>query len=93
MHDMVENCAYKQVGRPKDRLVVETKMFFKRKVERDNEAEKYKCRLVAQGFWRVEEWNKTKKYPPHRSRQSGCIGRRQWLRTESCTILMRSKYS
>ena len=31
MLGMVENCVYKQVARPKDKLVVGTKMLFKRK--------------------------------------------------------------
>ena len=44
---MVENCVYKQVTRPKDKLVVGTKTLYKRKIGKDARAEKYKCRLVA----------------------------------------------
>ena len=32
MLGMVENCDYKQVARPKDKLVVGTKMLYKRKI-------------------------------------------------------------
>ena len=51
MLGMVENCVYKQVARPKDKLVVGTKMLYKRKIGQNGKVEKYKCRLVAQGFW------------------------------------------
>ena len=64
MLGMVENCVYKQVARPKDKLVVGTKMLYKRKIERDGKVEKYKCRLVAQGFWQVEGVHYTEKYSP-----------------------------
>ena len=50
MLGMVENCVYKQVARPKDKLVVGTKMLYKRKIGQNGKVEKYKCRLVAQGF-------------------------------------------
>ena len=62
MLGMVENCVYKQVARPKDKLVVGTKMLYKRKIGQDGEVEKYKCRLVAQGFWQVEGVHYTVKY-------------------------------
>ena len=54
MLGMVENCVYKQVAWPKDKLVVGTKMFYKRKIGKDVKVKKYKCRLVAHGFWQVE---------------------------------------
>ena len=64
MLGMAENCVYKQVAWPKDKLVVGTKMLYKRKIGQDGKAEKYKCRLVAQGFWQVEGVNYTGKYSP-----------------------------
>ena len=64
MLGMVENCVHKQVDRPKDRLVVGTKMLYKRKIGQDSKVEKYKCRLVAQGFWQVEGVHYTEKYSP-----------------------------
>ncbi|CAN0389103.1 unnamed protein product [Ascophyllum nodosum] len=47
MLGMVENCVYKQVARPKDKLVAGTKMLYKRKIAQDGKVEKYQCRLVA----------------------------------------------
>ena len=64
MLGMVENCVYKQVARPKDKLVVGTKMLYKRKIGQDGKVEKYKYRLVAQGFWQVEGVHYTEKYSP-----------------------------
>ena len=64
MLGMVENCVYKQVARPKDKLVVGTKMLYKRKIGQDGKVEKYECRLVAQGFWQVEGVHYTEKYSP-----------------------------
>ena len=64
MLGMVENCVYKQVTRPKDKLVVGTKMLYKRKIGQDGKIEKYKCRLVAQVFWQVEGVHYTEKYSP-----------------------------
>ena len=61
---MVENCVYKQVTWPKDKLVVGTKMLYKRNVGQDGKVEKHKCRLVAQGFWQVEGIHYTEKYTP-----------------------------
>ena len=61
---MVENCAYKQVARPKDKLVVGTKMLYKRIIGQDGKVEKYKCQLVAQGFWQGEGVHYTEKYSP-----------------------------
>ena len=51
MLGMVENWVYKQVAWPKDKLVVGTKMLYKRKLGQDGKVEKYKCRLVVQRFW------------------------------------------
>ncbi|CAM9659060.1 unnamed protein product [Ascophyllum nodosum] len=45
MLEMVENFVYKQVARSKDKLVVGTKMLYKRKIGQDGKVEKYKCRL------------------------------------------------
>ena len=64
MLGMVENCVYKQVARPKDKLVVGTKMFYKRNIGQDGKVEKYKCRLVVHGFWHVEGVHYTEKYSP-----------------------------
>ncbi|CAM9937371.1 unnamed protein product, partial [Ascophyllum nodosum] len=64
MLGMVENCVYKQVARPKDKLVVGTKLRYKLKIGQDGEVEQSKCRLVAQGFWQVEGVHYTKKYSP-----------------------------
>ncbi|CAN0354073.1 unnamed protein product [Ascophyllum nodosum] len=50
MLGMVEDCVYKQVARPKDNVVIGTKMLYKRKIGQDGNVEKYKCRLVAKGF-------------------------------------------
>ena len=51
MLGIVENCVCKQVARPKDKLVVGTKMLCKRKIGQDGKVEKYKGQLVAQGVW------------------------------------------
>ena len=64
MLGIVENCVYKQVARPKDKVVVGTKMLYKRKIGQNGEVEKYKCRLVAQGFWQVEGIHYTETYSP-----------------------------
>ena len=62
--EMVETCIYKQVVRPKDKLMVGTKMLYKQKIGQDGKVEKYKCRLVAQGLWQVEGVHYTEKYSP-----------------------------
>ena len=64
MLGMVENCVDKQVARPKDKLVVGTKILYKQKIGQDGKVEKYKCRLVPQGFWQVEAVHYTEKYSP-----------------------------
>ena len=38
------------------------KMLYKRNIGQDSKVEKYKCRLVAQGFWQVEGVHYTEKY-------------------------------
>ena len=50
MPGKIENCVYKKVARPKDKLVVGTKLLYKPKIGQDGKVEKYKCRLVAQGL-------------------------------------------
>ena len=62
MLGIVENCVHKQVARPKDKLVVGAKMLYKREIGQGGKVEKYKCRLVAQGFWQVEGVHYTEKY-------------------------------
>ena len=61
---MVENCIYKKVTRPKDKLVVGTKILYKQNLGQDAKVEKYKCRLVAQGFSQVGGVHYTEKYSP-----------------------------
>ena len=64
MLGMSENCVYKQMARPKDKPVVGTKMLYKRKIGQDGKVEKYKCGLVAQGFWQEGGVHDTEKYLP-----------------------------
>ena len=52
------------MARPKKKLVVGTKMLYKRKFGQDGKVEKYKCRLVAHRFWQVEGVQYTEKYSP-----------------------------
>ena len=61
---MVENCVYKKVARPKDKLVVGTKILYKQNLGQDGKVEKYKCRLVAQGFSQVGGVHYPEKYSP-----------------------------
>ena len=42
IHDMAETCVYKQVARPKDKLVVGTEKLYKKKIGQDGEIENYK---------------------------------------------------
>ena len=62
MLGMVENCVYEHVARPKDKLVVGTKTLYRRKIGQNSW--KYKCRLVAQGFWQVEGVHYTENHSP-----------------------------
>ena len=64
MLGMVGNFVYKKVARPKDKLVVGTKMLYKQKIGQDGKVEKYKYRLVAQGFWQVDGVHYTEKHSP-----------------------------
>ena len=64
MLEIVENCVYKEVARPKDKLVIGTKMLCKRKIGQDGEVFKYKCRLVAKGFLQVYGVHYTERYSP-----------------------------
>ena len=41
MLGMVENCLYKQVARPKDKVVIGTKMLCKQNIGQDGKVEKY----------------------------------------------------
>ena len=93
MLGMVENCGYKQVARPKEKLVFGTKMLYKRKIGKDGKVEKYKRRLVTQGFSQVEGVHyKEITRPRQRPRQSGCFWRWQPPRTESCAISTRRRH-
>ena len=77
IRDIVENGVYKQMARSKNKLVVGTKMLYKRKIRQDGEVEKYTYRLIDQGFWQVEGAHFTEKYsppPPQQPRQPGCFG-------------------
>ena len=60
----VENCVYKQVARPKEKLVFSTKMLYKRKIGKDGKVEKYKRRPVTQRFWQGEGVHYTEIYSP-----------------------------
>ena len=45
---MVENSVYKQMARPKDKLVAGADFFYKIKIDQNGEVETYNnCRLVA----------------------------------------------
>ena len=46
MHGMVEKSVYKQMARPKDKLVVGAEFIYKIKIEQDGEVETYKRPLV-----------------------------------------------
>jgi len=50
----ITNRVWTQEPRPKEKLVVGTKEIFTRKIGKDGEVEKYKCRLVAKGFRQVK---------------------------------------
>ena len=48
MHSMVESSMYKQMTRPKDKLVAGAEFLYKIKIDQDGEVETYNyCRLVA----------------------------------------------
>ena len=74
MHGMVEKSVYKQMARPKNKLVVGTEFLYKITIEQDGEVETYKYRVVDHGFWQIGEGTiRTSTHPPHRPRQSGCF--------------------
>lgn len=54
INGLVANGVWDQVKRPADKLVVGTKILFKRKIGENGEVEKYKCRIVARGFQQVK---------------------------------------
>ena len=93
MLGMVENFVYKQVARPKDKLVDGTKMLYKRKIGQDGKVEKYKADLSHKGSgrWKVYTTRKSTR-PRQRPRQSGCFWRWHRSRTESCAISAQSRH-
>ncbi|CAN0353481.1 unnamed protein product, partial [Ascophyllum nodosum] len=54
MNGQINNGVWVQVERPKDKTVLGTKTLFKRKIGKDGQIEKYKCRFVTQGFCLVK---------------------------------------
>ena len=54
MDGQINNGVWVQMGRPKGKTVLGTKTFFKRKIGKDDQREKYKCRFVTQGFRQVK---------------------------------------
>ena len=52
MNDQINNGVWVQVERPKGKTVLGTKILFKRKIGKDGQIEKYKCRFVTRGFAR-----------------------------------------
>ena len=54
MNGQINNGVWVQVERPKGKTVLGTKTLFKRKIGKDGQIEKYKCRFVTQGFRQVK---------------------------------------
>ncbi|CAN0335182.1 unnamed protein product, partial [Ascophyllum nodosum] len=54
MNGQINNGVWVQVERPKGKTVLSTKILFKRKIGKDGQIEKYKCRFVTQGFRQVK---------------------------------------
>ena len=54
MNGQINNGVWVQMERPKGKTVLGTKAFFKRKIGKDDQIEKYKCRFVTQGFRQVK---------------------------------------
>ena len=54
IHGQIINDVWVQVKRPKGKTVLGTKTLFKRKIGKDGQIEKYKCRFVTQGFRQVK---------------------------------------
>ncbi|CAM9723757.1 unnamed protein product, partial [Sphacelaria rigidula] len=44
---------WETVDRPEDKTLLGTRLVFKRKINKDGQIEKYKCRFVAQGFRQI----------------------------------------
>ena len=93
MLGMVENFVYKQVARPKDKLVVSTKMLYKQKIGQDGKSRSTSADLPLNGSgrWKVYTSRKSTR-PRQRPRQSGCFWRWECPRTESCAISTRSRH-
>ena len=64
MLGMVENFVYKQVARPKDKLVVGTKMLYKRKSDRTARSRSTSVDLSLKKFRQVEGVHYTEKFSP-----------------------------
>ena len=92
MLGIVEKCIYKQVARPKDKLVVGTKMLTSEKSDRTARSRSTSADLSLKGSgrWKVYTTRKST-HPRQRPRQSGCFWRWQRPRTESCAISTRSR--
>ena len=90
MLGMVHNCVHKQVGRPKDKLVVGTKVLYKRNMARSRSTSA-DLSHTGSGRWKVYTTLKSTR-PRQRQRQSGCFWRWQRPRTESCAISTRSRH-
>ncbi|CAN0178768.1 unnamed protein product [Ascophyllum nodosum] len=54
MNGQINNGTWVQVERAKGKTVLGTTTVFKRKIGKDNQIEKYKCRFVTQGFHQVK---------------------------------------
>ena len=52
MLEMTENCVYKQMARPKDKLVVSTKMLYKRNSDRTARSRSISADLSLKGSGR-----------------------------------------
>ena len=78
IHGMVENCVYKQVARPKDKLVVGTKMLTSKRLDRTARSRSTNADLSRKGSGR----------PKRRTTRRGCVWQRQRLRTESSATLI-----
>ena len=74
MLGMVENCVYKQVARSKDKLVVGTKMLYKRKSDRTARSRSTSTDLSLKGSGRWKVYTKRKSTRPRQQpRQFGCV--------------------
>ena len=74
MLGMVENCVYKQVARPKDKLVVGTKMLYMQKSDRTARSRSASVDMSHKGSGRrkVNTARKSTR-PRQRPRHSGCF--------------------